>query len=1132
MSTSRLSRFSLRASFLLILLILITGSSWGSPLSQGLAQAGGPDLPQKPLWDRGPSPTIPFAPTVKADGFTEAPQASSVNLSWYRRASQSYLNGNWDIYVNLNPLAPQVNVTAASGAADSRPRISHDGQRIAFHSNRDFRTDVYTMNFDGSGVTQLTREVFQNYSPEWSPDDKRLVFVSNRATGSGRGIGDIFVMNANGSAQTRLTANGFDNGSPTWSPDGKQIAWTRYNNVYGSIWVMNADGSGQRAVTPELPYLDHPVWSPDGSRIAFDCDADGDDWNEITVVNPDGSGFKEIYDPGGTLQDAWMGDWSLHGEVLVITQVKYVVYEGQLYMETSNAASVSADGSYRGLVTNTGVDMHPDVQSLDPHPPSSRVLPLPEYSPLSGFEVSWVGYDKGLSGLAFYQTYNTQYRLGSAGSWVNLFEQPHSITQHDFIGTTSETVYFRTQAVDEAGNWGTYPTGNGDTWTKLYHTLIDTRVGDNRGYPLPGATVSVTPAAWETNPVTGIDGWIPIHFRTPGQYLLSAEHSSFRPVENIARNVVVDTAAKFYLLPKEDRLQNGDFESGFTAWQKSGTLPIAQKSVYSGANAAVLGQDCEPPCLSGPETPFNESFYAYPNLAFDLNGNLHAIWRRVNYAVRDPQGNWSPVHVLGDFGHTGSVYDNEAVITTDLQGGVHVVVIGQAGMNYLHKPAGGDWGPAEIVGKGSYPAIAADAQGNIYVTYSYYGSKLFRLCRKRLASGTWETPVILGDDYGMGNREVAVGPDGTVHFFYITSQNVYYRQLSPGGILSDYESMTPGIPGHVALGVGALRLDSQNRVHVVANGSDAAGNHWLYITRSPQGEWSTPVPVADEEWSESRAEMVINPQGGVHIVAKPPNESVLRYFYKTAGSDFFEAYTLTVGNSTVNEMDLAGDQQGGIALAWTNQKLNFALSTRAAQAAQAQISQPFSIPAGLHQPTLAFDYALKGWVSPQGSGLRVSISDGVTTTPVFTQTGTTHWSHAWIDLASWSGKDVTVKFQLDQAESDPIINLLLDNISVGEWLSPLPQSVLPNRVKTGWGSLVVTINGENFLPTPTVRFGNITLNEVEYVDEHTLRVTLPADFPYGAYDVWVINPQGQVGAIDEGFDAGCYTYLPVVTRKY
>lgn len=72
------------------------------------------------------------------------------------------------------------------------------------------------INADGTGLRQLTKNAASDIEPAFSPDGKKIAFISSRDGGDN----DIFKMRADGSRQAPLTANDDVNDrSPSWQPD-------------------------------------------------------------------------------------------------------------------------------------------------------------------------------------------------------------------------------------------------------------------------------------------------------------------------------------------------------------------------------------------------------------------------------------------------------------------------------------------------------------------------------------------------------------------------------------------------------------------------------------------------------------------------------------------------------------------------------------------------------------------------------------------------------------------------------------------------------------------------------------------------------------------------------------------------
>jgi len=138
---------------------------------------------------------------------------------------------------------------------------SPDGARIAFESDRTGLTQVWVMNSDGTNPLELTTDPFpKTQVPDWSPDGTKIAFSSVDATGGP----DIFVMDSDGSGATQLTSHEAVNFAPRWSPDGTMIAFVTSRDMPPAarvVYVMKADGSDQHAVHPGGRQL-APSWQP------------------------------------------------------------------------------------------------------------------------------------------------------------------------------------------------------------------------------------------------------------------------------------------------------------------------------------------------------------------------------------------------------------------------------------------------------------------------------------------------------------------------------------------------------------------------------------------------------------------------------------------------------------------------------------------------------------------------------------------------------------------------------------------------------------------------------------------------------------------------------------------------------
>jgi dipeptidyl aminopeptidase/acylaminoacyl peptidase len=105
--------------------------------------------------------------------------------------------------------------------------------------------------------------------PQVSPDGKRIAFtIGDVNFDANRIVTQIYIMSSAGGDMKQLTSGAGSASSPRWSPDGKKIAYVTGEQ----IWLMEPDGDNKEQVTKISTGASGPVWSPDGHWIAFVSD--------------------------------------------------------------------------------------------------------------------------------------------------------------------------------------------------------------------------------------------------------------------------------------------------------------------------------------------------------------------------------------------------------------------------------------------------------------------------------------------------------------------------------------------------------------------------------------------------------------------------------------------------------------------------------------------------------------------------------------------------------------------------------------------------------------------------------------------------------------------------------------------
>lgn len=125
------------------------------------------------------------------------------------------------------------------------PSWSSDGNQLVYVDSTGYRTEeVCQLDIQSRRRIQLTNNNRTDMLPSYSPNDSRIVFVSDRT-----GDYEIWIMNSDGGNDKQLTESPGLDSFPCWSPDGNKIAFISGRSGELALWIMNADGSGQKQVT-------------------------------------------------------------------------------------------------------------------------------------------------------------------------------------------------------------------------------------------------------------------------------------------------------------------------------------------------------------------------------------------------------------------------------------------------------------------------------------------------------------------------------------------------------------------------------------------------------------------------------------------------------------------------------------------------------------------------------------------------------------------------------------------------------------------------------------------------------------------------------------------------------------------
>lgn len=175
-------------------------------------------------------------------------------------AFSSSRTGDPEIYIADPDGRNLKRVTAFRGPDVSPTWNPKTGTQLAWVSGRTGLPQIYLMDSDGTNVQRLTDQGYA-VSPSWSPNGQFLAFSWIRHYGPGApGNQDIYVMDIASKRFVQLTHEVGRNDFPSWSPDNRHIVFQSDRNGRWQIWSMLADGTQQQQLTKSGENT-QPNWS-------------------------------------------------------------------------------------------------------------------------------------------------------------------------------------------------------------------------------------------------------------------------------------------------------------------------------------------------------------------------------------------------------------------------------------------------------------------------------------------------------------------------------------------------------------------------------------------------------------------------------------------------------------------------------------------------------------------------------------------------------------------------------------------------------------------------------------------------------------------------------------------------------
>lgn len=191
--------------------------------------------------------------------------------------------------------------------------------QLAYASKSGGISQVYLMNADGSGSHAITSIPEGACQPAWSPDGRKLVFISPCDSNTDYYPGSaMYIINVDGSGLLPLPTLSGGDYDPSWSPDGKYMAFTSLRNSgRPQLFILNLEDNQVVNISEKYGSDFQPRWSPDGRRLIFLSTRRGG--QQVWVIDKDGQNAQQFTHGVSIINSRPSFSWN--GESVIFTQV-------------------------------------------------------------------------------------------------------------------------------------------------------------------------------------------------------------------------------------------------------------------------------------------------------------------------------------------------------------------------------------------------------------------------------------------------------------------------------------------------------------------------------------------------------------------------------------------------------------------------------------------------------------------------------------------------------------------------------------------------------------------------------------------------------------------------------------------